>query len=188
MELFALIIILIIIALLSIFTFLLLVFMVDSLIHGHDLPTSRRATKAVVKIISEQNDAKSFYDLGCAHGSFSVRIKRALPNLSMTAVDNDTIRIFFAKIRSLLFRSEISFIRKNIFDVDLSNADIVYTYLWYDLMPPLEKKLQKELKSGAVVITNTSKFPTWKPIQTVITYPKISSTPDFETLFVYKKM
>ena len=47
--------------------------------------------------------------------------------------------------------------------------------------------LEKELKSGAVVITNTSKFPTWKPIQTVITYPKVSTTPDFETLFIYQK-
>ena len=181
------IILLIIMAILGIFLILLFIFMVDSLLRGHDLPTSRRATKAVFKIIAEQNHAKNFYDLGCAHGSFSVRIKRALPNLSMTAVDNDMIRIFFAKTRSLLFRSKISFIRKNIFDVDLSNADVVYTYLWYDLMPPLEKKLQKELKAGAIVITNTSKFPTWKPIQTVVTYPKISTTPDFETLFVYQK-
>jgi SAM-dependent methyltransferase len=162
--------------------------MIDSLIHGHDLPTSRRATKAVLKIIAEQKNARNFYDLGCAHGSFSVRIKRVSPNLSMTAVDNDIIRIFFARIRALLSKSKINFLRKNIFDVDLSNADIVYTYLWYDLMPPLEKKLQQELKSGAIVITNTSKFPTWKPIQTVVTYPKIPTTPDFETLFIYQKL
>ena len=82
-------------------------------------------------------------------------------------------------MRAWLFRKEIKFIRNNIFDVDLSNADIVYTYLWYDLMPPLEQKLQKELKSGSIVITNTSNFPTWKPIQTVITYKKDSGTSNF---------
>jgi len=54
-------------------------------------------------------------------------------------------------------------------------------------MPPLEKKLQKELKKGAMVITNTSKFPNWKPVQKIITYSKTSNVPDFETLFVYVK-
>lgn len=176
------------VVILGIFLILLCIFMVDSLLRGHDLPTSRRATKAIVKIISEHASSKNFYDLGCAHGSLSVRIKTQLPHFSMYAIDNDPIRIFFSQIRAWLFRKKIKFIRNNIFDVDLSNADILYTYLWYDLMPPLEQKLQKELKSGAIVITNTSNFPTWKPIQTVITYPKVSSTPNFETLFVYKKI
>jgi len=51
----------------------------------------------------------------------------------------------------------------------------------------LEKKLQKELKQGAIVITNTSNFPTWEPMQKIITYHKASKTPNFETLFVYQK-
>jgi len=181
------IILLISVALLGFFLILLFILGINSLIHGHDLPTSKRATRAVVKIIGTKNDAQNFYDLGCAHGSFSVRIKKAAPNLLVYAVDNDAVRILFAKISARLFGQKIEFIRKDIFAVDLSKADIVYTYLWYDLMPPLEKKLQQELKSGALVITNTSKFPTWKPIKTVVTYPKLSVTPDLETLFVYQK-
>jgi len=177
---------LIIFGLLS-FLLLLFVLMIDSVVRGHDLLTSRRATKSIAKIISEYKTAKNFYDLGCAHGAFAVRIKRKFPALSVRAVDNNPIRIFFAKIRAFLFRCNIIFLRKNIFDVDLSDADIVYTYLWYGLMPPLEKKLQKELKRGAIVITNTSNFPTWKPVQKIITYPKVSKIPDFETLFVYQK-
>lgn len=166
---------------------LLFVFMIDSALRGHDLPTSRRAVESIARIISEHKIAQNFYDLGCAHGALAVRIKRKFPALSVRAIDNSSVRIFFAKMRALLFRREVHFLRKNIFDVDLSDADIVYTYLWYDLMPPLEKKLQKELKHGAIVITNTSNFPNWKPIQTVVTYPKISVLPNYETLFVYQK-
>lgn len=187
MDLFNFIILIILLSILSVFAILFFTFMVDSLIRGHDLPTSRRATEAVVEIIVKHNKARNFYDLGCAHGIFSFRIKRRLPSISVHAIDNDPVRIFFARIGAFLFRKKIVFAQSNIFDVDLSNADIVYTYLWYDLMPPLESKLEKELKSGAIVITNTSKFPTWKPIQTVITYPKVSTTPDFETLFIYQK-
>jgi len=165
------------------------ILVIDSVLHGHDLPTSRRATKSIIKIISENKTAKNFYDLGCAKGEFAVRIKRNIPNISVYGIDNNPTRIFFAKLRSLFFRCEVKFLRKNIFEVDLSDADIVYTYLWYDIMPLLEKKLQDELKQGAIVITNTSNFPNWKPISKVVTCPqKFIGTPDFETLFIYQKL
>jgi len=90
-------------------------------------------------------------------------------------------------LKSIFSGQKINFKKQDIFETNLKDADIVYTYLWYDLMPPLEKKLQEELKQGAIVITNTSNFPNWKPIEKVITYPKVSKMPDFETLFIYIK-
>jgi len=173
------------------FSLLWFIFIIDSIVRGHDLPTSRKATKALFKIISEHKSehktARNFYDLGCAHGALACRIKRKFPALCVYAVDNNSARIFFAKIRAFLFRQDLKFLQKDIFDVDLSNADIIYTYLWYDIMPPLEKKLQKELKQGAIMVTNTSNFSTWKPTQKIVTYHKVSKTPNFETLFVYQK-
>ncbi len=166
--------------------FLLLV--IESLIRGHSLPTSRKATRALVNTIQKYKpDAKNFYDLGCAHGTLSLRIKKFLPNLEIYSIDNSTVRVFFAKSKSKILRRKVNFQKQDIFKTDLRNADVVYTYLWYDLMPILEKKLQQELKQGAVVITNTSCFQNWQPTEKVITYPKVSNTPDFETLFVYIK-
>lgn len=165
---------------------LFLIFAFDSLLRGHDLSTSRRVTRALVEVIRKHKpNAKKFYDLGCAHGDLSLAIKKILPNLEIYAVDNSSIRIFFAKLKSKILGRSISFIKQDIFDTNVRSADIVYTYLWYDVMPPLEKKLQNELKRGAIVVTNTSNFPVWEPIHKIITYPKASKTPNFETLFVY---
>jgi len=166
---------------------LLFILAVDSVVKGHDLPTSKKATKAVIKIISEHGKSVNFYDLGCARGSFAMRIKKEFPDFSVYAIDDNAIRIFFARMSAFVLRRDIRFAKKNIFDADLGDADIVYTYLWYDLMPELEKKLLKELKQGAIVITNTSKFPIWKPTQKIVTHQKISKIADFETLFVYQK-
>ncbi len=166
---------------------MVLAFMIDSIVRGHDLPTSRRTTKNLIRIISEHTAARNFYDLGCGHGKLSIRIKRSIPKFSVIAVDNSPIRILSAKIMALFFWCHIQFMQKNIFDVDVSDADIVYTYLWYDLMSPLEQKLQKELRSGAIVVTNTSNFPTWKPTLKILTDSEVSETSDFETLFVYIK-
>ncbi len=167
---------------------LFLILVIESLIRGHDLPTSRRATRALANTIQKHKpDAKNFYDLGCAHGTLSLRMKKLLPRLDIYGIDNSAIRIFFAKLKARILRRKISFQRKDIFKTDLSDADVVYTYLWYDLMPILEKKLQKELRQGTLIITNTSHFQDWQPMEKVITCPKVSKTSDFETLFVYIK-
>lgn len=173
----------------GLFSFLLflLVIAIDSAVLGHDLPTSKKAAKNIEKIILQHKAYGNFYDLGCARGALAIHIKDRFPILSVSAIDNNPIRILFARIRASISGSSIRFVHKNIFDVNLSDADIIYTYLWYDVMPPLEKKLLKELKQGAIVITNTSHFPTWKPLQRVATHQETSKMPDFETLFVYKK-
>ncbi len=165
-----------------------LVLAIESLVRGHDLPTSRRATRALARTIEKYKPgARNFYDLGCAHGALSLRIKKILPRLKIYAIDNGAVRIFFANLKSKILKRKINFQKQNIFKIDLRNADMVYTYLWYDLMPILEKKLQKELRQGAVVITNTSHFQNWQPTEKVATHSKVSKIPDFETLFVYIK-
>lgn len=167
---------------------LFFIFALDSLIQGHDLPTSKRTIKVLVKTISEyQVKANNFYDLGCSRGTLAIAVKKRLPELKVYGIDNSSIRIFFSKLKALLLKRNINFKKQDIFNTDLRNADIVYTYLWYDIMPPLEKKLEKELKKGAIIITNTSKFPNWKPAQKVATHPTPLKDPDFETLFVYIK-
>ncbi len=50
---------------------------------------------------------------------------------------------------------------KDLWRVDLSPYDIVTLYGNFPMMSRLEKKLQKELRTGARVISNHFKFPKW---------------------------
>jgi len=167
----------------GIFVFLYLLFFIDTL-RGHDLPTSKIALKVIYKIISEeQGKSKRFYDLGCGRGTVCLAIKKEFSDFSVYAVDKNGLRLFFAKLKALFFRKKIVFINTDIMKLNLKDADIVYTYLWYDVMPGLGKKLQQELKKGAMVIANTSKFPVdWKPTKTYIVHNQL---PGFEKMFVY---
>ncbi len=181
--------ILLLISILSIILLpLFIIFVADSLLLRHDLATSRRAIKTIYKIISDYNlDAGNFYDLGCGRGTLVLAIKKSFPDFSVWGVDKNIVRIFFAKLKAWLLGRKINFKRRDILKMDasdLQNADIIYTYLWYDLMPLLEKKLKNNLKKGTIIITNTSNFPNWQPKETHITYPK---NPEFEKLFVYVK-
>jgi len=167
---------------------LTIVLVLDSLVKGHDLPTSKKTTNILIKtIIKYKPKAKNFYDLGCGHGTLSLCLKKSLPELPIYGVDNNRVRIFLAKLKNKILRRKVNFQTQDIFKLDLHDAEIIYTYLWYDLMPILEKKLQKELKPGALVITNTSCFKDWQPTAKIVTHPETTNPTNFETLFLYIK-
>lgn len=53
--------------------------------------------------------------------------------------------------------------KNNFWNVNFSDFDVIHVYGIEYIMPDLEKKLIKELKGGARVVSNTFTFPNWKP-------------------------
>lgn len=182
-------IILILFSLFFIFlTLIFFAFIINSTLYGHDLSTSHRVIRELIKIIKRhQLTVGTFYDLGSGWGKVVLTIKKELPHIKVYGIDKDRLRIFLAKLKAVMLGQKIVLSSRDILKADLGQADIIYCYLWYDLMPALEKKLQRELKPGTVVVTNTVNFPNWQPRQKIVTNPKITNPPNFETLFVYIK-
>ena len=67
------------------------------------------------------------------------------------------------RIKSLGLQNKAFIHRKNFWKQDFSNFDIITSFQISYVMPGLEEKLKKELKSGSKVISNTWRFPNWKP-------------------------
>lgn len=153
------------------------------------LSTSREAMRKVLAIIeSHQLNKINFFDLGCGDGKIVLAVKKRFPNLNVSGIEKSCLLIFFSKIRALPFllfkKKKISFKKGDLFAKNLKEADIIYCYLPRNLIADLEKKLKKELKNGAIVITNTTFFPNWQPKKVFVVHPK---KPDFEKLFLYLK-
>jgi SAM-dependent methyltransferase len=53
---------------------------------------------------------------------------------------------------------------KDLWKVNLSDADVVYVFLTPPIMPALKEKLEKELKTGARVICYVWAMPGWQPV------------------------
>jgi NADPH:quinone reductase-like Zn-dependent oxidoreductase len=161
------------------------ILLLDVVLVGHDFATSSKGINQVSKILKDlKKDTGIFYDLGSARGNFAVNLSKICPNLKVFGVDKSRLRIIFSNILSKFFSSKAKFIRQNIFNADISLADVVYLYLKDTEMPALEAKLKNELKSGAMVITNTQSFPSWQVHKSYITYPE---KPEYEKMFVYIK-
>jgi hypothetical protein len=73
-------------------------------------------------------------------------------------------------------------IRQNFFSADLSNADIVTMYLLPSVNEALRKKLERELHSGARVVSHDFSIPEWTPSRVEI----IQSPLGLHTLYLYK--
>ena len=173
----------------SIFLFLgvcgTFLFLVDWAFGGMDFITKQAAINQIVQIIRERHLGNGkFYDLGSARGKFAAKIGKTLPGLQVYGVDDNGFRVLCAKVRSVFFKN-VNFRKENIFKTVVSSADIIYLYLPQELMPDLQTKLQKELKSGALVITTSVSFPSWQPMQIYDLKQEELKVPK---LFLYKQV
>ncbi|MDD5731426.1 MAG: methyltransferase domain-containing protein [Patescibacteria group bacterium] len=180
-------------ALLIIFiSFLYSVFILDSILTNiHikyiDVSSSKKATQKVKEILEKLDLKKAtFFDLGSGRGAFAIRIKKFFPDFQVYGFDRSPFKIYFSRARSSFVRQKVIFARKNIFDVDLSRADIVYIYTWPETMEKLKNKLEKELRQGAIIIVSTFPVPGWQPQFTQETL-MIKKDPGFEKMYVYRR-
>lgn len=60
-------------------------------------------------------------------------------------------------------KPNLEVLRQNFFKTDLSNADVVTMYLLPSVNEALRKKLERELHSGARVVTHDFSIPDWTP-------------------------
>jgi len=161
-------------------------FLLDVLIRRHDLPSDKKARQMICQIIAQRNpQARNFYDLGSGRGTVILSIKKHLPHLQVIGVDLSRFRCALAKIKAKFLRRDVLVQRNDLFKVNLADADVVYAFIWYDLLPPLEQKLQRELKPGAIAITNTVHFFDWPLAEKIVFNPTLPG--NFGTLFVYIK-
>ncbi len=64
-----------------------------------------------------------------------------------------------------LGRKDIEIRWRNFWRVDLSDADVVFCYLFPDVMKDLSAKLKSDLKPGAVVVSCNFALPGFSPDQ-----------------------
>lgn len=151
---------------LFLFEVILLIFLLDVIFGKLDYASNAAAVRGVIGYLTSRRTGGNFMDLGSAWGGFAVKVAKVFPQMQVLGIDDSVIRVGWAKTRSA-FLKNASFKRYDIFAADVSSVDAVYIYLPRELMPGLEKKLQKELKPGAVVIANRVSFPSWPPVQTI---------------------
>lgn len=127
------------------------------------IPTKLDKIKFVLKK-SGVKKGKRFYELGSGDGR--VVIEAAKLGADATGIEQSWLRVWYSRYNaSKLDLKNTHFFHGDIFTRDYFPADIIYIYLLQKAVDKLEDKLKKELKKGAVIITQTYHFKNWQPFK-----------------------
>lgn len=132
------------------------------------VPTRMGAIRKILKLAGVKK-GKKFYELGSGDGR--VVIEAARLGAESIGIEQSWIRIFYSRWvagkQNSAIAKKCKFHHGDIFKRSYFDADIVYIYLLLKGVTKLEEKLKKELKKGAIVITQTYHFPNWKPFKKI---------------------
>ena len=105
--------------------------------------------------------AERLFDLGCGDGRV---LRAAAKRYGVHAVGFEVNPLAFATGKVLSAgRRNVSVRYGNFWQARLSDADVVFCYLFPDLMKRLKKKLESELQPGARVVSCNFPMPGWRP-------------------------
>lgn len=128
------------------------------------VPLEPDVAMRVINLADVKKD-EVFYDLGSGDGRLV--IAAALKGAKAYGVEIDPFKVWYSRIWISLLRlnENAKIIQKNLFDIDLSSADVISLFLLQETNNKLQDKLEKELKEGTRIVSVAFDFPKWKPVE-----------------------
>jgi len=107
---------------------------------------------------------EAFYDLGSGDGRTVIM---AVQEFGARAVGvemrEDLAKKALATIQELGIQDRVTIVQSDLFKVNITHADVVFLYLTTSANDKIRPKLEKELKSGARVVSHDYEILRWKP-------------------------
>ncbi len=105
-------------------------------------------------------------DLGSGDGKLLLRAAQAGAGRAIGYEINPYLALF-SNVRSMRssYKKIMHTYWRNFWRADISSADVVFVYLLPWRMDALARKLKRELKPGAIVVSNSFIFPNWNIIR-----------------------
>lgn len=126
-------------------------------------PTSQQKVATMFKL-AHKYPIKHMVDIGSGDGRIVAAFAQA--GILADGLEINPILVFRSrwKIWQAHLKNKAHIYLQDFWFVDFGKYDLVTVYGIRHIMPKLEKKLNTELKSGAIVLSNGFTFPSWKPI------------------------
>ena len=122
--------------------------------------TSRAKISAFIGAVPMRAD-QTLVDLGCGDGRV---LREAQKRYGVHTIGYEINPVAYLKARLFSFGPyNIKIKRENFWEADLSGADVVFCYLYPDVMKKLAAKLAADLKPGTVVVSSNFSLPGFVP-------------------------
>lgn len=104
-----------------------------------------------------------FYDLGAGDGRVLIQAKKRFPTITAVGYECVPTVWMFGQSYVRWFGRKVDLRYGNFFSKDLSDADVIFTYLFPGVMKKLEKKFERELKPGTRIVSHAFLFADREP-------------------------
>ena len=127
------------------------------------LPSSRANVRRML-VMADLKPDEVLYDLGSGDGRVLLMAARDV-GARAVGIEIDPVRCLWTRIRIAVLglQDRVQVVRGDLFDQDMSQADVVVVYLLQPTNIKLMRKLWRELRPGTRVVSNTFIFPGWEP-------------------------
>jgi predicted RNA methylase len=138
--------------------------------------------------LAELKAGEVFFDLGCGDGRTVIM---AVKDFGARAVGvelrEDLVKKALGTIYEQSLQNRITIVNGDMFNVDLTSADVVFLYLTTSANEKIKPKLESELKRNVRVVSHDYEIVGWKPFTTENYCENVSLGYPSHTLYLYRK-
>ncbi len=126
------------------------------------LPVVRRMLKLV-----GLKPGETFYDLGAGDGRTVIMATQEFGAKSVgVELREDLAKKALATIQELGIQDRVTIVQSDMFEVNVSPANVLFLYLTTSANDKIKPKLEKELKPTARIVSHDYEIIGWKPTKT----------------------
>ncbi len=129
-----------------------------------------------------------FFDLGAGDGRSVIMAAKDFGARAVgVELREDLVKRALGSVYECNLQNSITIVNSDMFNIDLSSADVVFLYLTTSANEKVKPKLEAELKNGARVVSHDYEIVGWKPIKVdnFCENPKLGYPS--HTLYLYRK-
>jgi len=127
------------------------------------VPTKMKIARQMVELAKIQTGDKVF-DLGCGDGR--IVFLAAEKGANATGVEISLPIYFWAKFKQKIHKKPGRIIHGSMWKIDLSNADVIFTYLFPEMMQRFFSDIYPKLKKGCRIVSHGFALKDLTPVQT----------------------
>lgn len=168
MNLFLILLIFIIVPLLIFAAIFLLIaislFIITDFTGAPFVPSKKGKIKTMLELANIK-PGETVYDLGSGDGALI--FEAALHKAQTVGIEINPFLVWYSRFLAgrIGLKRKVTIKWMDFRKFSLANADIVFLYLWPDTNAKLREKLERELKKGARIVSNSFPIKGWTPLQ-----------------------
>ena len=150
---------------------------------GSPLPVVRQ-----MLTLAELKPGEVVYDLGSGDGRVVIMAAQEFGARAVgIELRGDLVKQALNKVFELGLEGRVKILQSDLFNVDVSPADVVFLYLTTSANQKVKPKLESELRRGARVVSHDYEVLGWKPfrVNSFCEKPKLGYPS--HTIYVYKR-